>query len=97
MPYIEEAKELATHYPYSYGVCEYVYLAHGNKAEEILKVGAQQGLSSFRIMQLSDVCYHEWTSYPPSDNEATDPIRRNLRFLEHDKVKLPKKLLKGWL
>lgn len=73
-----------------------MYLAHGDKAEEILKVGAEENLSAYRVMQLSDLCQKEWISRPFNEGGATDPIRRNLRFFEHKKEKLPRKLRNGW-
>ena len=97
MTYLEEAKELATHHTYSYGVCEYVYLAHGDKADEILKVGAENNLSADWVMRLSDLCQRDWISSPLNEEGVTDPIRRNLRFFERKEKKLPRKFLKGWL
>lgn len=79
MQYLQEVIDLATHYPYPYNVCYYVYMAHGNKAEDILKVGAEYILDGFFVMKLSDLCLRDWVSYPPNDDGATDPIRRNLR------------------
>jgi len=74
MVYLQEIIDLATHYPYPYDVCEYVYLAHGNKAEEILKIGAEKKLNGVYIMKLSDICYSEWTQFPMNKKGATDPI-----------------------
>ena len=88
MTYIEEANELATHYPYSYGVCEHVYRAHGDKAEEILKVGAQNKLSGSQVMSISDFVMN-----------GNKPINISFEeFSKHTKKesKLPRKFLKGW-
>jgi len=98
MAYIQEANDLATRYPYTYGVCEYVYLAHGDKAEEILKMGAENKLNGVYIMKLSDLCCREWMLFPPNNEGATDPIRCKLRLLniKSKEDKLPRKLRAGW-
>lgn len=96
MTYLQEVVELATHYPYSYDTCEYVYLSHGSKAEDILKVGAERHLSSYWVIQLSDLCLQEWVLIPSDSKVLTDTILKNIPCPKREEDKLPKKLRNGW-
>ena len=78
-------KELAIHYPYDLGTCKYVYTAHGDKAEEIIKTCAGSKLQSDQVCMLSDTLM-SFTSV----NEVT------LRLFEPGTPKLPRKLRNGW-
>lgn len=102
MVYLPEIETLAIRYPYPYDVCEYVYLAHGSKAEEILKVGAEKKLPGFWVMGLSDLCYTFVDNDPDRNLEVeidNQPvINLNERILRNKgkEDKLPRKFRKGW-
>lgn len=102
MAYHQEVADLATRYSYSYDVCKHVYLAHGDKAEEILKEGAENNLSGFWVMQLSDVCYNfaEVSNNKELEAEIDSQPVININELRGKtrckEGKLPRKLKAGW-
>ncbi len=78
MPYIQKVIDLVTHYPYPYNVCYYVYTACGNKAEEILRFGAEEKIPYDQIMMLSDLCYHAKLFSLNNEEGSVDSLKRNL-------------------